>query len=206
VGAGGLAADSKKAADEHARIVLIDESGFFLNPLVRRTWARRGETPVTDSWGRHRERVSVIAGVSVSPAALRCGLYFATDPKNFFDAARVVGFLRDLLKHLRGKVIVVWDRGTNHKGPVVREFLRRNERLTLEYLPAYAPDLNPTEGVWSWVKFGKLANFVPEDVNDLDDWVVEYLVPLKYDAGLLRAIWDGSELPFPSRSSLPASQ
>ena len=161
---------------------------------------------MADSWGRHRDKVSTIAGVSVSPVARRCGLDFATDPKNFFDAGRVVGFLRDLLRHLRGKVVVVWDRGTNHKGPLIRKFLARNKRLTLEYLPPYAPDLNPVEAVWSWVKYGKLANFVPEGVHDLDDWVIEYLVPLKCDADLLRAIWDGSELPFPSRSSLPASQ
>ena len=159
-----------------------------------------------DSWGRHRDKVSVIGAVTVSPVARRCGLYFATDAKDFFDAARVVGFLRDLLRHLRGKVIVVWDGGPNHKGPLVRAFLRRNGRLWLERLPAYAPELNPVEAVWSWVKFGKLANFVPADVGELDDWVLEYLAPLKWDADLLRAIWDGSELPFPSRRSLPADQ
>lgn len=159
-----------------------------------------------DAWGRHRDKVSVIGAVSVSPAAGRLGLYFATDPKGFFNAAKVVGFLRELLRHLRGKVIVVWDRGSNHKGPLIRRFLARNKRLRLEYLPAYAPDLNPVEAVWSWLKYGKLANFVPDDINELDDWVVEYLVPLKCDPDLLRAIWDGSELPFPSRSSPPADQ
>jgi hypothetical protein len=200
VGGGGLAGGPKKAAADGAHLVLIDETGCFLNPLVRRTWAVRGRTPVLEAWGRHREKVSVIGAVSVSPAARRVGLYFATDPKDFFDAARVVGFLRGLLRHLRGKVVVVWDRGSNHKGPVVREFLRRNRRLRLEYLPGYAPDLNPVEAVWAWLKHGKLANFVPKNVHDLDEWVAEYLVPLKCDAGLLRAIWDGSELPFPSRS------
>ena len=159
-----------------------------------------------DAWGRHRDKVSVIGAVSVSPAARRCGFYFATDPERFFNAERVVQFLRDLLRHLRGNVVVVWDRGSNHKGPLIRGFLARNRRLRLEYLPGYAPDLNPVEAVWSWLKYGKLANFVPADVRDLDDWVVEYLVPLKCDPELLRAIWDGSELPFPSRRSPPADQ
>jgi transposase len=186
--------------------VLIDETGLFLNPLVRRTWARKGRTPVLDSWGRHRDKVSVIGAVSISPVARKPGLYFATDPRDFFDAGRVVKFLRDLLKHLRGKVVVVWDRGSNHKGPLIRRFLARNERLTLEYLPGYAPDLNPVEAVWGWLKYGKLSNFVPDDVDELDDWVIEYLVRLKWDPELLRAIWGGSELPFPSRSSPPADQ
>jgi hypothetical protein len=137
----------KKAADDHAHLVLIDETGLFLNPLVRRTWALVGQTPVLDADGGHREKVSVIGGVSVSPAAHRLGFYFATEPGGYFTADKVVKFLRDLLKHLRGKVVVVWDRGNNHKGPVVRKFLGRNRRLRLEMLPAWAPELNPVEAV-----------------------------------------------------------
>ena len=76
-------------------------------------------------------------------------------------ADEVVEFLRDLLRHLRGKVVVVWDGGANHKGPVIRAFLRRNKRLRLERLPAYAPDLNPVEAVWSWLKYGRVGELRP---------------------------------------------
>jgi transposase len=152
---------------------------------------------VLESWGRHRDKVSVIGAVTVSPAAGRLGFHFATDPEDFFNAERVVGFLRDLLGRLRGRVIAVWDGGTNHKGPAVRDFLRRNRRLALERLPAYAPELNPVEAVWSWLKYGRLPNFVPDDVRDLDGWVTDYLVELRHDRALLRELWEGSELPFP---------
>ncbi len=189
---------SKKAADERAHLVLIDETGLLLNPLVRRTWAKRGRTPVLQAWGRYRQKVSVIGAVSISPLTHRLGLYFATDPKEHFNGVRVVKFLRDLLRHLRGKVIVVWDGNTNHRSVAVREFLRRNKRLWLERLPGYAPELNPVEAVWSWLKYGKLAQFVPESVEELDDWVLEYLIPLKCDPGLLRRLWEGSDLPFPT--------
>jgi putative transposase len=206
----GLAARQKKAAAEGAHLVLIDEAGVFLNPLVRRTWAKRGHTPVLDAWGRHRDKVSVVGAVTVSPVARRLGFYFATEPEAFFNAGRVVAFLRDLLRHLRGQVVVVWDGGSNHKGPLVRAFLKRNRRVRLERLPAYAPDLNPVEAVWSWLKYGKLPNFVPAGVDDLDGWVNDYLVELKYEPGLLRALWGGSDLPFPDRSlrqpGLPADQ
>jgi putative transposase len=201
-----LAAHPKKAAAENAHLVLIDESGLFLNPLVRRTWAPVGRTPVLESWGRHRDKVSVIAGLSISPAARRPGLYFATDPEEFFNAAQVVGFLRELLRHLRGRVIVVWDRGSNHKGRLVRGFLARHRRLAVEYLPGYAPDLNPVEAVWGWLKYGKLANFIPQDVHDLDGWVTDHMVEAKHNTGLLRNLWDGSELPFPTGKSQPAGQ
>jgi putative transposase len=199
VGEGGLAPDSKKARRTHAHLVLIDETGLFLNPLVRRSWALKGKTPVIGGDGGHRRKVSVIGAVSVSPTAQHLGLYFATLPDGFFTAEEVVKFLRDLLEHLRGKVIVVWDRGPNHKGPVVRRFLRRNRRLRLEMLPPYAPELNPVEPVWGWLKCGQLANFVPDGLGDLDGEIIERLVELKFDPRLLRNLWEASDLPFPKR-------
>jgi transposase len=195
----GLAPDQKKARRRKAHLVLIDESGLLLNPLVRRSWALKGNTPVIGGDGGHRKKVSVIGAVSVSPTARHLGLYFATLPDGYFTAEGVVRFLRDLLEHLRGKVIVVWDRGPNHKGPAVRAFLKRNRRLRLEMLPPYAPELNPVEQVWGWLKFGQLANVVPDGLTDLDDEIIERLVELKFDPGLLRNLWEASDLPFPKR-------
>jgi transposase len=166
---------------------------------MRRSWAPVGHTPVIGGDGGHRTKVSVIGAVSVSPVTHRLGFYFATEVDGYYTAEKVVAFLRHLLKHLRGKVVVIWDNGPNHKGPVMREFLRWNKRLRLERLPAYAPDLNPVEAVWNWLKWGRLANFVPDDLSDLDDWVVEFLVTLKHKPELLRALWDRSDLPFPTR-------
>jgi transposase len=180
---------------------LIDETGLFLNPLVKRSWAKIGQTPVLDVDGGHRDKVSVIAGVSVSPTSRRLGLYFATEPDGFFTADKVVPFLRDLLKHLRGNVVVVWDRGNNHKGPIMRKFLSRNRRLTLEMLPPWAPELNPVEPLWSWLKSGELANFIPDDTGNLDDEIVESLIGLKFDPELLKALWGRSDLPFPDSAA-----
>jgi putative transposase len=182
-----------------AHLVLIDETGLFLQPLVRRTWAPKGRTPVLVADGGHRKKVSVIGGVSVSPHSQRLGFYFATEPDGFFTAEKVVEYLRDLLKHLRGPVIVVWDRGSNHKGPLIRKFLAKSRRLHLEMLPAWAPDHNPAEPVWSWLKWGVLANFTPEGVEDLNDAVIERLVELKHDPRLLKSLWHRCELPFPTK-------
>jgi putative transposase len=165
-----------------------------------------GRTPVLEAWGRHRDKVSAIAAVSVSPAARRLGLYFATDPDRYLNNEGVADFLRELLRHLRGKVIVVWDRGSNHKGGPIREVLRRFPRLSLEWLPAYAPDLNPVEALWAYLKYGPLANYVPEDVYELDDAVIEGLVNAKFEPGLLPALWRASELPAPTGTSPPSGQ
>ena len=148
--------------------------------------------------GGRREKVSAIGAVTVSPIDHHLGFYFQTLVDGYFDADAVVTFLRHLLRHLRGKVTVVWDGGSNHNGPVIRKFLARNRRLTLVRLPPYSPDLNPVEAVWSWLKWGRLANFVPDDLRDLDEWAVEYLMDLKFNPGLLKALWERSELPFPT--------
>ena len=127
----------------------------------------------------------------------RIGLYFRTDPKTYITAAAVTEFLRNLLRHLRGKVIVIWDGGSNHKGPLVRDLLRRFPRLHLEPLPPYAPDLNPVEMIWSHLKHGLLANFVPKDVKHLDGVVKEKLTGLSKSSATIKALWAGSRLPFP---------
>ena len=75
--------------------MLVDESGFFLNPLVRRTWAKRGQTPTLRTWGRHRDKVSVAAALSVAPRHRRLGLYFRTDAKHYFNGERIALFLRE---------------------------------------------------------------------------------------------------------------
>jgi transposase len=105
-----------------------------------------------------------------------------------------------VLKHLRGKVVTIWDRGGNHKGPLMRKFLSRNRRLTLEMLPPWAPELNPVEPVWSWLKYGELANYIPDDTEMLDDEILDRLIGLKFDHQLLRALWNRSDLPFPEKT------
>ena len=180
--------------------MLIDESGFLLNPVVRRTWARRGHTPVLPSWGRHRDKVSVIAALSVAPRRQRLGLLFHTDAKHYIDAPAVADFLRALLRCLRGQVIVIWDGGSNHKGPFVRAVCAHFPRLHLERLPAYAPDLNPVEFVWSHLKYGRMANFIPQNVRHLDQVVQSHLHALKRSPRLLKQLWKGSKLPFPLTS------
>jgi hypothetical protein len=114
----------------------------------------------------------------------------------YVDAAAVVSFLRHLLRHLRGRVIVVRDGGSNHKGPLDRELLRRYPRLHLERLPAYAPDLNPVEMVCSHLKFGRMANFVRRHVKHLDQVVRGHLEEVGRAPGLIKSLWGGSKLPF----------
>lgn len=143
-----------------AHIVFVDESGFMLTPTVARTWAPRGQTPRLHHSQRH-DRISVISGISVSPKRRRVGLYYQWHPHNIRER-EAVAFLRHLLRHLRGPVLLVWDNLGVHRGTLVQRLCRRVRRLRLEFLPAYAPELNPDEGVWRQTKH-RLANGCPAD-------------------------------------------
>ena len=176
---------------------------MFRNPTVRRTWSITGHTPVIPGDGGHRTKASAIGALSVSPVDHHRGFYFQTLADGYFGPEQVVAFLRHLLRHLRRKVVVVWDGGGNHKGPVIRTFPATNRRLHLVRLPAYSPDLNPVEAVWSWRTWGRLANFAPETLPELEDWTIEYLMDLKFDPQRLKALWERSDLPLPTKHTKP---
>jgi len=188
----GLAADKKKAARLGAHIVFADESGFLLIPNVCKTWAPRGQTPVH----RHRyrrDKVSAISGLSVSPKRKRVGLYYRLYLRNI-GQVEVCEFLRHLLRHLRGPVIVLLDNSRTHKGEPLRELCQRYRRLHVEHFPSYAPELNPDEGVWSLAK-NALANGRPDNVDELFADVVNSLEEIRRAPGKLQGCIIQSDLP-----------
>ena len=146
-------------------------------PLVRRTWAPRGQTPVLRQRGKHRERVSVAAALWVSPHHL--GLVFRTLVNDYFNNHRSAAFLEVLMREIPGRMIVIWDGGSMHKGDPIRGAVQRfAPRLELERLPPYAPMLNPVEPIWSWLKYERLSNFAPQDAQQLRKAVVAELTAI----------------------------
>ncbi len=79
----------------------------------------------------------------------------------------VVRFLRELLRHLRGPVIVIWDRLNAHRSRHTSAFIMSRDRLSTEFLPAYAPQLNAIEGLWSDLKYHRMPNHGISDVDEL---------------------------------------
>jgi len=162
----------------------------MLQPLVRRTWAPQGRTPVMYSWDRH-DRLSVIAGLSLSARNQRIGLYFAVHEKNV-TAEEVEAFVRRVQRALGRELIVVMDRWAVHRKAARSLFGDR--RFWIEWLPPYAPDLNPVEHVWNHTKYGDLANYVPDDVLDLElelDWSIDQT---RRRPKLLRSFFHAAEL------------
>lgn len=123
----------------------------MLQPLRRRTWAPRGHTPILYAWDRH-DRWSALGAITVAPWALRLGLYFRLLARNV-TADDVIDFLRHLHRQVRRKIIVVMDRWGVHRR-AVRELQEQGATwLRVEWLPSYAPDLNPVEHVWNHTKW-----------------------------------------------------
>jgi transposase len=187
-----VASGKKNAARLGAHLVFIDESGFLLIPSVRKTWAPRGHTPLLRFWQRH-DRLSVISGISVSPRRHRLGLYYRISQTNIRQP-QVCEFLRDLLHHLRGPVIILWDNGRIHKGPLIRALCPRFPRLRLDFFPAYAPELNPDEGIWTLAK-ATLAHGRPDCVTTLTADLLRTFNRLRRSQPKLRGCITGSDLP-----------
>lgn len=185
----------REAFRRRAHIVFLDESGFQLNPSVRRTLAPRGRTPALEAWDR-RDRISAISCVTTSPVRARPGLYFELLPANqTVHAEDVVGFLRELRRQLRGPFTVIWDRHKIHsRAKAVRAYLAEHPEIVAEDLPAYAPQLNPDEWVWGWTKYGRLANLAAWDTDQLWDWVIDALVELKFRPDLLNGFIRDADL------------
>jgi transposase len=177
-----LARASKKAAEEGASIIWVDESAFYLLPHVVRTWAPRGQTPHLVV-KQTKDHLSAISGVTHD------GRLFLQVREGSYDSVAVVGFLRVLLRKVRGRIILIWDGSPIHRGKPVKDFLRRGaaKRLHLEQLPAYAPDLNRDEGVWNYVKRVELANVCCRNLVELRTQAIRARERLRHKRELLRA-------------------
>ena len=173
-------------------MLFLDETGLMLQPLVRRTWAPRGERPVMYCWDR-RDRLSVIAGLTLSARQHRVGLYFAIHRHNV-RTAEVERFVRQVQRQVGRPLIVVMDRLPAHRSAAKRLGRDGGGRFEIGWLPAHAPELDPVEALWSQTKYTDLANYVPADLLDLE---IEAELSLEATGGkqrLLRSFFQAAQL------------
>jgi putative transposase len=122
-------------------------------------------------------------------------LYLHWQPRNF-KAVDVADCLRALLQHLRGPIVLLWDRGRIHRGPAIDAVCQAHPRLHLEEFPAYAPELNPTEQVWNDFK-GHTANSLLRNTRDLCRSLRNNVRRVRRSQAKLRSFILASELPSP---------
>jgi DDE superfamily endonuclease len=164
-----VAADQKRARAESAWLVFFDESGISLIPPVRRTWSQRGHTPIL----RHRmawKRASMAAALGYHPDGTKARLCFHLQPDSY-DTDSLIGVLDQLKGFDAGhQVVLLWDGLSSHWSYKMRAHLdTQRDWLTVERLPAYAPELNPAEYLWANLKGAELANFAGDTLAEVTD-------------------------------------
>jgi transposase len=157
-----LASAQKKAEQEGRLILFVDEAGFYLLPMVVRTYAPVGQTPILHVRLTHDHLFRDWA------ITAQGHLLFQMQDHSY-RGADVVGFLQLVLRKLPGKLLIIWDGSPIHRGQEITAFLAQGaaKRIHLERLPGYAPDLNPQEGIWNLLKRRELKNVCCRDLADL---------------------------------------
>lgn len=168
-------------------IVFVDESGLCERPTRVRTWAPKGETPVLQyhfNW----HQLSVIAGITLYR------FYFRLFPGTI-KGPEIVEFLKALEATIGKKLLVIWDGLKAHQSRRVRAFVETTRgAIQLERLPAYAPELNPVEYIWGYLKQHALANFCAHDFAQLSDTARRKLRSMQRRPRLVAAFWKQAEL------------
>lgn len=136
----------KRAKRLGAKIFFLDEAGFQSDPPLGRTYGLKGETPVVKTSGQ-RQSLNVISAVNAR------GQFWAATYTGKLDAEAFVEFLKNFMQTREHKVFLVVDGHPAHTANRVKAYVQSlGGRLELHFLPPYAPDLNPDEFVWSYMK------------------------------------------------------
>jgi len=181
-------------------ILMADEVGFLMSPGVKKTWSPRGDTPVVRYRTRRHKKVSVLGAVALGAVALHpatgdVSLLCDFHPDSYVRGEHAAAFLHRVpAEYPAGPVDLVWDNLAAHRAPIVKEVLAAHPRLTLHYLPPYAPDLNAVEWVWCLAKHHRMANHAIDDVGLLHAEAKRHLDDVGADEHLLRSCFHGAGL------------
>lgn len=120
--------------------------------------------------------------------------YFRVFPGSI-RGPQVVEFLRHLRRQIPRRLLVIWDRLPAHRSRVVQDYIEaQGGHIVLEYLPAYAPELNPAEYVWGYWKQHEMANFCPKDFAQLGTRARRSLRRMQRHSTLVTAFWKQADL------------
>jgi transposase len=143
--------------------MFVDQSGFYLLPTVVRPYAPVGQRPILHEKLTH-DHLSAMSGITLE------GKLLMLEQGRAFKGEDVVRFLKHTLRQIPGKkLLIVWDGSPIHRCKAVKKFLKggASERIRLEQLPGYAPDLNPDEGIWKHLKYTELKNLCCQSLAEL---------------------------------------
>jgi transposase len=170
-----------------AMLYFMDEAGVSLIPVMGKTWAPKGETPIVKVTGKR-------GGFCVTSAISPAGKMIFRLEKGKINAGKHVEFLEQIMEHHPNrKIIVIEDRAPPHRGKKVKDFAEGNKRrFAVYYLPAYAPKLNPGEHVWEYLKAYKLKAHQAQTTDELRKLVKGKMHGIQQKKGLVRSFFIGT--------------
>jgi transposase len=154
-----------------------------------RTYAPVGQTPILRDWCT-REHLSAISAISPEGK-----LYFHSQDRAL-DSAEVVACLEYLLREVPGRMVIIWDGAPMHRSQVIKAFLANGaaQRLHLERLPAYAPELNPGEGLWQQLKGVELRHVCCFNIPHLRHELRDAVKRVRRRPRLITSFFRGAQL------------
>lgn len=174
---------ARRAKREKAEIYFWDESGFRADTVHGKTWGARGETPVVHRPGQRQ-------GISAASAVSAKGAFWFATYQGGLNGELFVALLKKLMHRRRKPLQLVVDGLPAHKKAVVREYVARLDgKLTLHFLPGYAPDLNPDELVWSHAKRTGIARRPLQQGEKLEQRVTPQLADIGNNPALVRSFF-----------------
>lgn len=181
-----MAETPKKGAELGLTFCFWDESGYSERPPVRSTWGRKGETPVIRSSGSW-ENISA-TGIIATDARMEKVHALCTFTRGAVRKEDTVKTLRHLLRHVKGRIALLWDGLAQHRTRIVRSCLQahRERVVMVERFPAYAPELNPQEYVWASSKTKDMANYCPKELRGLEMRAKKSIRRIQRSANVLR--------------------
>ncbi|CAN7775814.1 IS630 family transposase [Cupriavidus necator] len=181
---------ARQAKAQGAEVFFWDESGFRADTVHGRTWGVRGQTPVVQRPGQ-RQSISAASAVNAKGAFWFCTYQGALNAELFVE------LLKKMLRHRKKPVHLVLDSLPAHKKALVREYVDSTSgKLTLHFLPGYAPDLNPDELVWSHVKRTGAARRPLQKGERLRERIEEQLADVQNKPRLVRSFFDAPSVAY----------
>lgn len=168
----------------------MDESGFYLLPAIVRTYAPRGQTPILRVY-KTRDHLSAMSAITPE------GALFSWVSAKALRATDSIRFLEHVHRQLDRKLLVIWDGSPIHRAKTLKTYLSDGaaKYIHLEPLPAYAPDLNPDEGVWKHLKHVELRNVCCATLPYLNQQLDLAMVRLRRRPPLIQSFFAGANLP-----------
>jgi transposase len=182
----------KRAKKHNALILYLDEAGIQSDPVLGRTWGKKGITPVVRTSGQ-RQKINAISAVAPS-GEFKYLLY-----QNRFNASFFIEVLKEFTRGMKRACYFIVDNHPSHRAKVVSDFIKSTKgAIELYFLPPYSPDLNPDEFVWNQIKTHGISKKPLKGNESLEDRVRSDLEAIKKNKKLIRSFFRAKSVEYPS--------